>query len=231
MDQLKKRLGENIIMRLAVGISAALFAVAGVSAGEAPEPGWTYRVVDVAGDDQLNVREQPGVGAPVVATLAPDASRIVVSGLRMRVGAGVWWEIHHGATPRSTGWVNARFLAPVDPGVEPDTGFALRCSGTEPFWSLEVDGAQAQFSTPQPDEKLPVWRASSWMNAANMRPGMTFVVRLYGDGQSDPGVAAISRPREPDACTDFMSDFEYPYDATVLTPEGRVLAGCCTRAR
>lgn len=72
---------------------------------ETDEP--LYHVVFVARDDVLNVRRQPGVGNPIVGTLAYDAKNIRVTGPAQYVDDSPWVPIQFGAL---TGWVNKNFL-------------------------------------------------------------------------------------------------------------------------
>lgn len=71
----------------------------------------TYRVVGVAGNDVLNVRDRPGVpGSRIVGVLPPGSTGIVWSGQQGRSADGAsWWRILHPNVPQG-GWVNARFL-------------------------------------------------------------------------------------------------------------------------
>jgi hypothetical protein len=67
-----------------------------------------FAVVDVASDDQLNVRAGPGVANPVVGTIP-----FYGIGVEVRAGGqevdGSWWvPVQHGEV---TGWVNSHYLA------------------------------------------------------------------------------------------------------------------------
>jgi uncharacterized membrane protein len=192
-----------------------------------PDPSARYRVIGVAVGDMLNVRVQPNTGAPVVATLQPEATGIVVTGVRELIGDSIWWELAQASARGATGWVNARFLARDESAAEPDANFALRCGGTEPFWSLEIGNGRALMSTPEGER--PSWTASRWQNARGLRSGFRFVVPLERGGAPEKGWAALSRAGQ--SCSDGMSDREFPYDTILMTPDGEVLAGCCARAR
>jgi uncharacterized membrane protein len=192
----------------------------------APEPGFTYRVVNVTSDDVLRVRSQPDASAPVIGNLPPDATGIILTGVRQNVGQVSWWQIIVEAADGGAGWVNSRFLAMTDPSAEPKTGFGLRCIGTEPFWSLEIANGQASFTTAEGERLL--WRAHSWRDAAGHQPGYRFAIQLDNHSPNALGWAAVSRP--PQFCTDGMSDLEYPYDLILTTPTRRVLGGCCARS-
>ncbi|MCC5999604.1 MAG: SH3 domain-containing protein [Pararhodobacter sp.] len=72
----------------------------------------TYRVVNVAADDVLNVRDRVGVpGSRIVGILPPGTGGIVWTGPQGRSGdGGLWYHISHPRIPGTGGWVNARFL-------------------------------------------------------------------------------------------------------------------------
>lgn len=75
----------------------------------APEQGRatdSYRVVNVAADDVLNVRQGPGARYAIVAALPPDSRGVRLVGSVQCVG--VWCEIQHRV---GTGWVNTLYLA------------------------------------------------------------------------------------------------------------------------
>ena len=74
------------------------------------------RVALVAADDVLNVRQDPGVAAPIVGMLLPGTI-VEKTGLEQIVGSSLWVQV---ATPVGGFWVNDRFLA----AVVDDTEFA-----------------------------------------------------------------------------------------------------------
>jgi spore germination protein GerM len=92
--------------------------------GEGPAPLWYQgdmpdtsgvaaadlgKVVLVAADDVLNVREDPGVSAPVVGMMAPGVI-VEKTGLQEVVGSSIWEQI---VTPLGDFWANGRFLGAV----------------------------------------------------------------------------------------------------------------------
>jgi uncharacterized membrane protein len=211
---------------LALLLLLSLGATPSPAGEDAPDPRHTHRVVGVAADDVLNVREQPDPRARRIGALQPGASGVVVTGVQQRVGGQRWWEVVHGEAGRGAGWVNARFLAPED--VAPAAGFDLRCGGTEPFWSLEIAGGRATFE--RMGEAAGIFPASSWMDSAGRPEGHRFAIRLDGPEGTPPGWATVGRADRH--CSDDMSEREYPYDVIVVLPgEGGVIDGCCARAR
>lgn len=185
-----------------------------------PEPARLYRVTGVAAGDVLNIRAQPDPAAQIAGTLAPDASGVAVAGTRMETNGAVWWQVVGGD---GLGWVNARYLTPADDA--PPTGdetFPLRCTGTEPFWSVSVTGGEARFETPMEEAKT--WQAGPMTRAA----GLTgrYAIRL----ESGDGVGHLAAWRNHRFCSDGMSDIGFPYEGIVVTPDGTVHGGCCLRA-
>ena len=77
--------------------------------GEKPVAGATYRVVNVASDDVLNIRDGAGVSNPVIGSYAYDAQVVSPLGGCWMVNSSPWWEVDAGAL--GTGWVHSGFLA------------------------------------------------------------------------------------------------------------------------
>ena len=209
-------------MRMVKWLCLALVLAATPAHAQTPDPALRYRVVDVAAGDKLNVREQPGVEAPVIGAFAPHADDIVIAGSVMEVGGSEWWEVVFVEGYLDRGWVNGRYLEPVDRQAR-DGDYPLLCSGTEPFWSLALEEGQATYSSPDEDEQS--MSASQWREASG-RIGI-FAVQLERYGQI--GYASVWRER--DFCSDGMSDIGYPFGTVVILPDGEVLAGCCRRSR
>ncbi len=67
-----------------------------------------FAVVDVASDDQLNVRARPGVAHPVVGTIPFYGIGVEVHAGGQEVDGSWWVPIQYGEV---TGWVNSRYLA------------------------------------------------------------------------------------------------------------------------
>lgn len=185
-----------------------------------PEPGRSYRVTGIASDDRLNVREAPAAEAAKKSALPPDAADIIVSGAVAEGSGSDWWEVIVPGTTGGTGWVNSRYLAPADEDKPSEPSFALRCIGTEPFWSTTFLTGEARYSTPDGDDS---WTAGGWLPTANRTD--RFAIRIEDEG-GRTGHAAISR----EICSDGMSDIRYPFEVLLVAPDGAVLSGCCARA-
>jgi uncharacterized membrane protein len=205
---------------MAMGLCFALLVWSAPAEANGSEPALRFRVVELAPGDWLNVREQPGSGGRAIGSLAPGAGNVVVTGAVVDVGGGTWWEIVFNRAGRSTGWVNGRFLAPDNGELE--SGYPLLCTGTEPFWSLEIGEGRADHSTPE--QRRMSMRAGPWMEASGMIG--RFAVELERRGSI--GYATIWRER--DYCSDGMSDIRYPFGTIFIRPDGEVFAGCCRRS-
>ena len=68
----------------------------------------TYAVINVLGDDVLNIRSGPGVENAVVGTLEPTQSGLTRTGKISSAGEDTWVEIQNPGG--GNGWVNADFL-------------------------------------------------------------------------------------------------------------------------
>jgi SH3-like domain-containing protein len=106
-----------------LALVAALFGL-GMSLGQphapAREPDRTYRVIDVASDDVLNIRAGPSAGHAIVGAIPPGAR-----GVRLVGRCQGWCPISYNG---ASGWVKGRYLAP-----EPDAyGFAAEGTVTLP---------------------------------------------------------------------------------------------------
>jgi uncharacterized membrane protein len=99
----------------------------------------------------------------------------------------------------------------------------LICAGTEPFWSLEIDGGKARYSAPGEDETE--FEAGGRTPAQGLRGH--FVIRLKDrDSATGPeGLVVVTRSHG--FCSDNMSDREYPFTGTLIRPHGAVFGGCC----
>lgn len=73
--------------------------------------GRTVEVVDV-GDQQLNVREQPGIVDIGIVFRAPEGSRFIVGDGPSQADGLTWWRIDDPGAGRS-GWAASNYLVPI----------------------------------------------------------------------------------------------------------------------
>ena len=91
-----------------------------VAAVQPSDPGIRYRVVDVAGDDVLNVRAGAGVANAVVGSLGPSETRIIGSGRSENVSGSTWLEVEFAG---GEGWANGAYLERIE--VRPELACPL----------------------------------------------------------------------------------------------------------
>ena len=203
----------------AVLLSLVLFWAGSAAATQEYVLPTLFHVTGVEAGDVLNIRAAPSAGAEIIGSLAPDARDIeVVAHDR----TGRWGQVN---TAERSGWAAMRYLA-YQTGVWEDGRLpaALRCFGTEPFWSLRPEAPSVTFSTPEaPDRRLALETVLS--SGIFRDPHTAFVAR---DGRRRL-TAAVT----PKACRDGMSDRAYGLEASVVLEDGagsELLIGCCSIA-
>ncbi len=180
----------------------------------APDALQHYIVTDVATGDVLNVRAQPDASAEIITTLPHDARNVIIAGTRNESGKAIWWQV---ITPKGTGWVNARYLAPDG---QTDSSFPVRCMGTEPFWNVTIANGKAQFSTPESQSEWTAGQMEWARGAVN-----AFIIRL----KKNDAPGQVTAFRAQNACSDGMSDTGFPFHGVLTGPDGTVYSGCCQR--
>lgn len=196
-------------MRVFYALVLSLFA--GIaSAQEFPA---LFNVVDVAGNDVLNIRSLPANSGEIIGALDPNQIGVEVLALSDN---GRWGLVNAG---ERTGWAFMRYLS-RQPG---QTGLAdfLLCSGTEPFWTVELTNRVGVLHLPGDD---PVELPALWQDISVHDRHMGYA---FGDGTRM--MSSIVRRA---ACSDGMSDRDYGFATDVLVDLGpgqrRVLSGCCS---
>jgi uncharacterized membrane protein len=193
------------------------------SPAAATQDGWPalHDVRGVASDDVLNLRAGPGTGYAVVGSLPPDATGVEVVAPSEDLA---WGLVNHG---EGAAWARLAFLE-RRPGQWAGAFPPLAsCFGTEPFWSVSVEGDAVRLSTPDDAEGVSGWLAGRW-GASGRRD--RFAARLlWEDGA--PGFATIRAER----CSDGMSDREYGLSVDLMPGRGgeggELLSGCCSLSR
>ena len=169
-----------------------------------------HDVTGVAADDVLNIRAAASAEAPVIGTLAPDATGVEV------VAVQDGWAVVN--TGEGNGYAALRFLVRTDGPDWPSLEMPMTCLGTEPFWSLEIDPARSETRLRTPEDEglqtAPItanWPGLPWSSVA--------AVTL------PDGIAVLS----PAECSDGMSDQSYGIAADLFLerPDRMRLSGCC----
>lgn len=203
-----------------------------------------YVVTGVTAGEFLNIRTNAGTSNSVVGRIPHDGQGIVTTGEEKKVGSTVWAKIYWKGVG---GWVSKRYLLPEDqaasappapaptPATPPAvlvppikvpsnvtppkaTGNKLVCSGTEPFWGIEVTDTNVSVNMMDgPRYNVPVtFRQTSANN-------MTIAV-IAGAAGTNNTQAFLQKV---DSCSDGMSDTNYPYSVTAVLNNQRVVSGCC----
>jgi uncharacterized membrane protein len=98
----------------------------------------------------------------------------------------------------------------------------FECFGTEPFWSIKVAPGRARADLMFIDRRY-AFAPTSVQQTMN-RPDIWLV---RGSGR----IAKLSLVVRREACSDGMSDNEYPYSAVAAISGLRPIAGCCRPGR
>lgn len=174
-----------------------------------------YEVTHVDETDSLNMRTASRVSAPVVTSLPYHAKQITVLNTISRRHSR-WSKIKWQG---KVGWVNAYYLRPQIT----TTTTTFQCNGTEPFWGITI---AANNSIKFRNEDIGNFQARiSFQRLPIARPSEIgiLVTKAVSTGHS----ATIVTHKE--ACSDGMSDINYPYSVTALINDEFVLEGCCNR--
>jgi uncharacterized membrane protein len=99
---------------------------------------------------------------------------------------------------------------------------AFRVVGTEPFWGMSVSKSGIVYSTT--DSKPRSFPYSAPMSAQGRPADLVRVYRL----QSKPNTNNLLVIKKVAACSDSMSDKQYPYSATLIL-DNVVREGCAER--
>lgn len=179
----------------------------------------TYSVTGVAENDYLNVREQASANSPIITRIPYDGTGIE------RINdetddTGNWWKIRW---QNKQGWVNKHYLTAAT-GHKPKENTqkgdkaALSCGGVEPFWGLKITKTQMTYM-PMDGEKitLPITYNQTSEND-------TSLAAIYAEKNKNRITAFLAKVP---ACSDGMSDIEYPYSISVLINKKHVYSGCC----
>lgn len=172
-----------------------------------------HDIAGIASDDVLNVRAAPDATSPIIGALPPGQTDVEV--IRLDVETG--WALVN--LPEGTGWVSTRFLARHPgqwQGAFPEIS---TCFGTEPFWTLSVDGDTALFSTP---EREAAGQIVARVGSAARRDRHGLLARI-----GDVALTGIVSAR---SCSDGMSDREWGLAFDAIHGD-ELLSGCCSLAR
>ena len=196
---------------------------------------YDFAVQGVADNDVLNIRERiEGAGdvgsVRIVGKIPAHANDVAGTGLTVMVGGSRWHEVVFRGVK---GWVNGRYLKAIETGRD-NKSPVFSCSGTEPFWSIELRGTKATFKNPfAAREEI---RGYDIVKRRRARGG-PHIHEVSMQGRSGKPVRPIAMLTRNDTCSDGMSDFTYPYEVILSIDDENdadangVWHGCCTLVR
>lgn len=210
-----------MIRALAILVLTALPAAATVD-------GWPalHDVANVGADDVLNIRRAPDAGSEIIGTLDHDATEIEV----VRPNGDLTWGLVN--TGEQSGWVSLTYMRRSVPYWDGQFPELRQCFGTEPFWTLEVDGPETTLIMlgAEPRDGLISSMYSSRSRRDRFALGGAFLPTENG-----PSALHLSVHMEP--CNDGMSDREYGItvdmlltssDASAAQDAVGLYSGCCS---
>ena len=192
----------------------ALVLMIFTSAALAQEFPALYRVAGVADDDVLNIRAEPGAGAPIIGSFRPGQRGIEVMALSEN---GRWGLVN---SDGRAGWSSLHYLARESVGSWRDGQAPLTCFGTEPFWRMPIflPTHRAEFHAAG-EGGFELVTDTGTLPTTRFPP--TLAIPFSGTRE---GVVVVSGG----LCSDGMSDMSYGLQALVYwRGDTAGLSGCC----
>lgn len=176
-----------------------------------------FDVTGVAAGDVLNLRQGPTSHHPVIGTLGPLQKGVEV----IRVENG-WGRVGYGET---MGWASMRYLQAQPVDQSESLPRPIFCSGTEPFWSLNIDQEGGHYANASGANLL---LYENWSAPAAGTREYAYGLSLTNE------MLAVESIILRDHCTDGMSDREYGLQihSFLRTEQEMTLqTGCCSLSR
>ncbi len=195
----------------------ALIVLICASAATAQDYPAHYRVTGVAHNDVLNIRAEPGAGAPIIGHFHPNQRGIEVMGLSQ---SGRWALVNSG---ERAGWSSMRYLARESTRSWRDGQTALTCFGTEPFWNMPIflPTHRAEFHAVD-DGGFELVTDAGALPSTRFPP--TLAIPFSGTRE---GMAIVRGAR----CSDGMSDMAFGLEVQIYwRGDTSGLSGCCSIA-
>lgn len=203
-----------------------------------------YAVTGVKTGEFLNMRSGAGTSNAITGRIPHNGQGIVTTGEEKKVNGTSWAKIYWQG---KGGWVSKRYLLPegqavsappapppvavtpppvVPPVKLPSTtpppakpaGNMLVCSGTEPFWRVDITDARLSVNMMDgPQYNVPItFRQTSANNTT-----IAVIAGAEGSNSTQAFMQKVS------SCNDGMSDVNYPYAITTVLNNRQVVSGCC----
>ena len=222
--------------RMAAFCAALCLATGGPAAADAEGPlPALHEVTGVANGRSLPLRAGPKPAAETVGALAPGARDVEVVAVEFGPMGTRWARV---ALPEGGGWAEMRHLARQE--GQDGSGWLppLLCTGTEPFWSLDLGAGEIAGLAMDGRDPAPVLVTRRTISANDPRShGLT---ARWDGPEGDPAAfgitgAPVTGVLRRAACSDGMSDRPYGIAidlmAGTLGADGLAdvahLSGCC----
>lgn len=173
-------------------------------------------VIGIRSGQHLALREAPGGQAAVVAHLRAGSKDARLTG-RTQNG---WRQVEIAGR---LAWAPQRHLIPAT--AEDDHGQEWHCGGTEPFWGLRLIGDKLRYTNLDGSEINSLAGLTELPGLLDGEPGAIKLLSSTG-GRLSARIEAMSQ-RGGQACSDGMSDRNYPYYIRALIGRQN-FEGCCT---
>jgi uncharacterized membrane protein len=196
------------MIRILLAAAVGIFAVSCGHAEQAPAP---LSVYGVSGNDTLRMRAGPSSSAAEVGSIPPTGEGIEAGDPTENLN---WLSVTYKG---KTGFVNTSFLAYGAQAARQRLPVRLQCSGTEPFWAIDVGYHRAFADLLFSDSKEELSLADPETSRGFSSPWY-----LRGTGDEDANFLLI----DAEKCSDGMSDTEYSYSLEAHVG-GVLLKGCC----
>lgn len=186
-----------------------------------------YAVTGVESNDTLNIRQKATARSAIITRLPYDAIGIRRLEGEAMISGNIWWRVKWA---NKQGWVNQRYLMPMatqntstgsTTSVAPKkmkTPTTLHCGGNEPFWGMKISKNHLNYS-PMEGQKLNLPVVFNKTSANN-----TSIAAIYAKQGNQKILAMLQKVS---ACSDGMSDIDYPYAITAMINQQQFYSGCC----
>ncbi|WP_020396629.1 COG3650 family protein [Thiolinea disciformis] len=180
----------------------------------------TYSVVNLGEESRLNVRVSPGTSSRVVTTIPKQSTGVVGTGKQTQVGQSTWVQVQWRGIQ---GWVNRRYLVVAGTTApsprKPTKDAILKCAGTEPFWSMRISEKRMTVDV------LEGGKYTAPVSFRQRSANNTSIAVVAGTRNNMSTTAFMQKV---EACSDGMSDKNYPYSITAVIRNQKVVSGCCS---
>ena len=172
-----------------------------------------YKVTNIFAAETLNIRKGANVKTPILSSLPYNAKNIKII---QRQPNSTWVKIT-APSLRTLGWVNSHYLKSYS-NTLPN---AYSCSGTEPFWRVDIDIKAAKIEAHVLSGSSNYFNVPMTINTHAMNSPKTSRI-ITGNDKKHFITAFISEG----SCNDGMSDKVFDYQIIGLLDD-KAYSGCC----